>query len=140
MYHDTEWIQMGGRIMILKQIRLSNHAKERLSRLKGKTGIKNWNVLCRWAYCYSLKEKSIPTPENVDGDSNVEMSWYTFAGEYSELYEALIIAWCRKMDISTDNETMAKYVKLHIERGISYLSGTNFIKDLDSLLKLGVMG
>ena len=126
--------------MILKQIRLSNHAKERLSRLKGKTGIKNWNVLCRWAYCYSLKEKSIPTPENVDGDSNVEMSWYTFAGEYSELYEALIIAWCRKMDISTDNETMAKYVKLHIERGISYLSGTNFIKDLDSLLKLGVMG
>ena len=126
--------------MILKQIRLSNHAKERLSRLKGKTGIKNWNVLCRWAYCYSLKENSIPTPENIDGDSNVEMSWYTFAGEYSELYEALIIAWCRKMDISTDNETMAKYIKLHIERGISYLSGTNFIKDLDSLLKLGVMG
>ena len=28
--------------MIVKQIRLSNHAKERLSRLKGKTGIKNW--------------------------------------------------------------------------------------------------
>lgn len=140
MYHDTEGIQMGGRIMILKQIRLSNHAKERLSRLKGKTGIKNWNVLCRWAYCYSLKENTIPTPENIDGDSNVEMSWYTFAGEYSELYEALIIAWCRNMDISTDNETMAKYVKLHIERGISYLSGTNFIKDLDSLLKLGVVG
>lgn len=126
---------MGGRIMILKQIRLSNHAKERLSRLKGKTGIKNWNILCRWAYCYSLKENTIPTPENIDEDSNVEMSWYTFAGEYSELYEALIIAWCRNMDISTDNETLAKYVKLHIERGISYLSGTNFIKDLDSLLK-----
>ena len=36
--------------------------------------------------------------------------------------------------MATDNETMAKYVKLHIERGISYLSGTNFIKDLDSLL------
>ena len=109
---------MGGRAMIVKQIRLSNRAKERLSRLKGKTGIKNWNVLCRWAYC----------------------SWYTFAGEYSDLYEALIIAWCKKMDIPTDNDTMAKYIKMHIERGISYLSGTNFIKELDDLLRLGVVG
>lgn len=126
--------------MIVKQIRLSNRAKERLSRLKGKTGIKNWNVLCRWAYCYSLKENTIPTPENIDADSNVEMSWYTFAGEYSDLYEALIIAWCKKMDISTDNETMAKYIKMHIERGILYLSGTNFIRELDDLLRLGVAG
>ena len=124
--------------MIVKQIRLSNRAKERLSRLKGKTGIKNWNVLCRWAYCYSLKENTIPTPENIDVDSNVEMSWYTFAGEYSDLYEALIITWCQKMDISTDNDTMAKYIKMHIERGISYLSGTNFIRELDDLLRLGV--
>lgn len=126
--------------MIVRQIRLSNRAKERLSRLKGKTGIKNWNVLCRWAYCYSLKENTIPTPENIDADSNVEMSWYTFAGEYSDLYEALIIAWCKKMDIPTDNETMAKYIKMHIERGISYLSGTNFIRELDDLLRLGVAG
>lgn len=126
--------------MIMRQIRLSNRAKERLSRLKGKTGIKNWNVLCRWAYCYSLKENTIPTPENIDGDSNVEMSWYTFAGEYSELYEALIIAWCKKMGIPTDNETIAKYIKMHIERGISYLSGTNFIKELDDLLRLGAAG
>lgn len=126
--------------MIMRQIRLSNRAKERLSRLKGKTGIKNWNVLCRWAYCYSLKENTIPTPENIDADSNVEMSWYTFAGEYSDLYEALIIAWCKKMDIPTDNETMAKYIKMHIERGISYLSGTNFIRDLDDLLRLGAVG
>lgn len=126
--------------MIVRQIRLSNRAKERLSKLKGKTGIKNWNVLCRWAYCYSLKENTIPTPENIDGDSNVEMSWYTFAGEYSDLYEALIIAWCKKMDIPTDNETMAKYIKMHIERGISYLSGTNFIREVDDLLRLGVTG
>lgn len=131
---------MGGRTMIIRQIRLSNRAKERLSRLKGKTGIKNWNVLCRWAYCYSLKENTIPTPENIDADSNVEMSWYTFAGEYSDLYEALIIAWCKKMDIPTDNETMAKYIKMHIERGISYLSGTNFIRGLDDLLRLGATG
>ena len=76
--------------MITKQIKLSNQSKDRLSRLKGKTGIKNWNVLCRWALCYSLGENTMPTDIPVASDSNVEMSWYTFAGEYSELYEAII--------------------------------------------------
>ena len=47
--------------MIIKQVRVSQQAKDQLSRLKGKTGIKNWNVLCRWALCYSLSEKTIPT-------------------------------------------------------------------------------
>ena len=66
--------------MIIKQIRISQTAKEQLSRLKGKTGIKNWNILCRWALCYSLSEGTIPTDLNIIADSNVEMSWYTFGG------------------------------------------------------------
>ena len=123
--------------MIVKQIRLSNTSKDKLARLKGKTGIKNWNVLCRWALCYSLKEGTVPTDIEIVADSNLEMSWYTFGGEHSDLYEALIIAWCKKNGISTDNETLAKYFKLHLERGISYLAGTNVIKDIDDLLLIG---
>ena len=57
--------------MVIKQIRLSNTAKEKLSRLKGKTGIQNWNVLCRWAFCYSLHEGTLPTDVKIDADSNV---------------------------------------------------------------------
>ncbi len=124
--------------MIIKQIKLSSQAKDRLSRLKGKTGIKNWNVLCRWAFCYSLKEKTIPTDIPINSDSNVEMSWYTFAGEYSDVYEALIKAWCIEFNIPTDDDTLVKYFKLHLERGISYLSGTNFIKNIDDLLDLAI--
>ena len=37
--------------MIIKQIKLSNQSKDKLSRLKAKTGIKNWNILWRWALC-----------------------------------------------------------------------------------------
>lgn len=124
--------------MIVKQIKLSNVSKDRLSRLKGKTGIKNWNVLCRWALCYSLSEKTIPTDLSIIADSNVEMSWYTFGGEYSDIYGALMIAWCKKMELPTDEETLSKYFKLHIERGIAHLSGTNFIKNLDDLIHLAV--
>ena len=87
--------------MIMKQVRLSQKAKEQLSRLKGKTGIKNWNILCRWALCYSLSENTIPADVPIVADSNLEMSWFTFGGEYYELYEALVKAWCIKMDLPT---------------------------------------
>ena len=87
-----------------------------------------------------MREGTIPTDIPINSDSNLEMSWYTFAGEYSELYEALMVAWCQKNALSLDNDTVAKYFKLHLERGIAYLSGTNFIKDLNGLLELGVIG
>ncbi len=126
--------------MIIRQVRLSAQAKEKLSRLKGRTGIKNWNVLCRWALCYSLQENTVPTDIPIEADSNVEMSWYTFGGDYSELYEAIIRAWCLTKGLPIDEETIAKYFRLHLERGIAYLSGTNFVKNLDDLLGLAIEG
>lgn len=122
--------------MIVKQIRLSQQSKEKLSRLKGKTGIKNWNILCRWALCYSLAEETIPTDIPIAADSNLEMSWYTFTGEYNEVYESIIKAWCLRMGLPTDEATLAKYFKLNLERGIMHLCGTGFIKSLDDLLAL----
>lgn len=122
--------------MIIKQIRLSNQSKDKLARLKGKTGIKHWNVLCRWAFCYSLSENTVPTDIEIVLDSNLEMSWYTFAGEFSDLYDALLIEWCIEKRIEPTSENLQKYFKLHLERGISYLSGTNFIKELDDLINL----
>ena len=124
--------------MIVKQIRLSTASKEKLSRIKGKTGIKNWNVLCRWAFCFSLHEGTVPTDLPIVADSNVEMSWYTFAGEYSEIYEALMTEWCVEKRIEPTEENLARYFKLHLERGIAYLSGTNYIKSVDDLLNLAL--
>ena len=124
--------------MVVKQIKLSSLSKDKLGRLKGKTGIKNWNILCRWALCYSLGENTMPTDIPINIDSNLEMSWYTFGGEYSEIYDALMIAWCNRMGLPTDEETLAKYFKLHLERGIAHLSGTNFIKNIDDLLNLAL--
>lgn len=123
-------------MMIVKQIKLPVQSKERLSRLKGKTGIQNWNILCRWAFCFSLSEKSIPSDNELPMDSNVEMSWMTFAGENYEIYEALIKARCIQDSLPTDEETLAKYFRLHLNRGISYLAGTNVIRSLEDLVGL----
>lgn len=124
--------------MIVKQIRLSEKSKDKLSRLKGKTGIKNWNVLCRWALCYSLSEKTVPTDLPIAADSNLEMSWFTFTGEYGEIYDALIKAWCIEMGLPTDEDTLTKYFRLNLERGIAHLSGTGFIKSLEDLIAIAV--
>lgn len=124
--------------MIVKQVRLSQQAKDQLSRLKGKTGIKNWNILCRWTLCYSLAEMTLPTDIPIVSDSNLEMSWYTFGGDYYEIYEALVKAWCIRMGLDVDNETVAKYFRLNLERGIAHLCGTGFIKNIDDLLHLAV--
>lgn len=80
--------------MIVKQFKLSQPEKERLIRVKSRTGIQNWNILCRWALCWSLAEPTVPGGVDPLSDSNVEMDWPTFAGEYSEIYEAIIRQRC----------------------------------------------
>ena len=80
--------------MIVKHFKLSQPEKDRLIRIKARTGIQNWNVLCRWALCWSLAEPSVPGGVDPLSDSNGEMDWSTFAGEYSEIYEAIIRQRC----------------------------------------------
>ena len=120
--------------MVIKQIRLSTKAKDSLVKLKAKTGIQNWNVLCRWAFCYSIREGTVPLDLPMNTVSNVEMSWETFGGEYAFLYDALIMNWCRDHNISTNKDSLAKYFRLHLERGISHLAGTGLIRSLDDLV------
>ena len=124
--------------MIVKQITLPNQSKDKLSRLKGKTGIQQWNILCRWALCFSLAEDTMPTDFEAPADSNVEMSWHTFGGDNQEIYDALVRARCVADGLPTDDETLAKYFKLHLNRGIAYLSGTGLIKSIDDLVNLAL--
>ena len=125
---------------LIKQVKISKQSKDHLSRLKGKTGIKNWNILCRWALCYSLSEKTIPTDLPFENEGGVEMSWMTFTGEYYEVYYALVKAWCIEMKLPIDEMTISKYFRLNLERGIAHLCGTGFIKSIEDLLQLALEG
>jgi DNA sulfur modification protein DndE len=120
--------------MIARQIRLSNQAKEQLVRVKARTGIKNWNVLCRWALCLSLAEGTVPPDFDIPADSNVEMSWEVFGGEYQHIYEALIRQQCLHDGLGDDPATLNRYFKAHLHRGISYLASTNFLKSTSDML------
>jgi DNA sulfur modification protein DndE len=122
--------------MSIRQVRLSNQAKEQLIRLKTRTGIQQWNILCRWAVCLSLREGTPPTPIDIPADSNVEMSWQVFGGEHHELYLAILKQRCRSDGLPIDTETLNRQFRLHLHRGIGYLAMPGYIKCIDDLIQL----
>lgn len=122
----------------LERIKLSQTAKEQLTKLKRITKIDQWNILCRWALCRSLAEPSPPSPVPIPADSNVEMNWRTFAGEMSDI---LIIALKQRLlkdGLANDQETLATQFRLHLHRGIAYLAGDTNIKKIEDLIALAL--
>ncbi len=122
--------------MSVKQIRLSSQAKEQLIRLKTRTGIGQWNILCRWAFCLSLSEPTPPTPVEIPADSNVEMTWGVFAGETHEIYLALLLERCARDGLDDSAETLNRQFRLHVHRGIGYLATPNRIRSIGDLVAL----
>ena len=120
--------------MAIEQIKLSQKAKDLLVKLKRHTKIANWNILCRWAFCTSLAEPSIPAPAKIPADSSVEMSWKVFAGQYKDIYMALLKERCVKDKLGTDDEILAMQFRLHLHRGIGYLAAGKKISNISSLV------
>ena len=122
----------------LDRIKLSQTAKEQLSKLKRYTKIDQWNILCRWAFCKSLSESSTPSPVPIPADSNVEMSWRVFGGEMSDILILALKQRCHQDGLGTDKETLANQFRLHLHRGIGYLAGDPNIKKIEHLIEVAV--
>lgn len=123
---------------MIETVRVSEKGKVQLITLKRRTGIQNWNVLCRWALCSSLAEKSEPPNEDIPSDSSIEMTWKTFTGGEEELYLALIKLRANNAKIAIEKETLNKYFRLHLHRGISYLTGNQKMNKIEDLVRLAL--
>lgn len=121
--------------MSIKQVRVSSQAKDQLSRLKAKTGIQHWNILCRWSFCISLRQPTPPTPIDAPADSNVEMTWQTFGGDAHELFLAVLKERCVRDGLGCSDEVIAKQFRLHLHRGLSYLATPHAIRSIADLVK-----
>ncbi len=122
--------------MSIKQVKLATQAKEQLMRLKTRTGIPHWNVLCRWAFCLSLRQASPPAPLDIPTDSNVEMTWQVFGGDAHELYLALLKERCERDGLGCSDDVLARQFRLHLHRGIGYLAAPQSIRSIVDLIKL----
>ena len=123
---------------MIETVRVSEKAKVQLITLKRRTGIQNWNTLCRWAFCYSLAEKSDPPNEDIPSDSSIEMTWKTFTGGEEELYLGLIKLRASKAGVNIEKESINKYFRLHLHRGISYLVGNPKMNKIEDLIRLAL--
>lgn len=122
--------------MTIDNIRVTQQARDQLITLKRRTGIGQWNVLCRWALCRSLAEPATPPNVKLVLDSNVEMTWRTFAGDQGEIYWGLLRMRAHRDGLELDEETLAQQFRLHLHRGIGYLVGDSTLKDLTALARM----
>ena len=120
----------------LERIRLSQKDKDALIALKRRTGIGQWNILCRWALLLSLAEPKVPKSKEIVADSNIEMGWKTFGGEYDQLLLHLLAERCLADGLPADAKSLVRHFKLHLHRGIGYLSAKGKVSDICGLLEL----
>lgn len=124
---------------MIETIKLSERAKNQLVTLKRKTGITNWNVLCRWGFCVSLGEPSIPpTEKNLKLNSSIEMTWKIFGGKHADLYFALLVERCKQDGFKLTKKNLNEQFKLHLHRGIAYLANNSKLNNIADMLALSI--
>ena len=125
---------------MIDTIRLGGRARNQLISLKRKTGIENWNILCRWAFTLSINEESRPRSVDQPLDGGIEMTWHTFAGEYDAIYEALLLQRCANDGIDVTPSELSKQLRQHLYRGIGYLAAGKRINNIADLALLETHG
>ncbi len=97
-------------------------------------------VLCKLAIALSLRaDEKLKSDNFKTNNDGLELNRQTIAGEYDELFKALIISY-EGANLS-DEEYFPKYVKAHIDRGSQLLyseykyANTNFYQHLLELDK-----
>jgi len=119
----------------IETIRISKQGRDQLIKLRRQTGIEHWNVLCRWAFCVSIKEKSSPPAISQKLDGGVEMTWKVFSGEMSEVFSALTWLKVRQDGYPVSADGASSCLRAHLHRGLAYLASgkdTRSISDFET--------
>jgi DNA sulfur modification protein DndE len=115
-------------------LRTSANVRNSLTRIKTITGIPNWNIICRWAFCLSLKQTSLPreVDEKLDG---IEIDYDILVGKNKSIYTQLLINNLISHKVEIDRKNLTKYLYAHVNRGVNIIY-TNKLKDISGLFKL----
>ena len=121
--------------MQLNRIQISEDSRNKLSILKRRTGLLP-NVLSRIGLMLSLAETNEP---GIDADptDGSEFNRFTLMGEWDSLIVALLEerGIANGMIKDKDNDTLVKYFRAHLNRGVLLLySRVKGLEDLANLL------
>ena len=86
--------------------------------LKNRTGL-SINILARYAFCLSLKDQSIPNPDEFD-EKGMEILPSVLFGEHENIYMALILDRLKKDNMDPELY-LQKMTRAHLNRGSAML-------------------
>ncbi len=115
-------------------IRLGKQARDQLIKIKRNTGIENWNVICRWALCVSLREPTPPPVVKASSDDGVEMTWKVFGGESANYFSALLLNSRRHEDKGAASLDDSALIHAHIRRGLGFLASGADTRSIELLV------
>lgn len=118
--------------MQLNRIHISEDSRNKLRTLKGRTGLLP-NVLSRIGLMLSLAEPNEPELD-VDASDGSEFNRFTLMGEWDPLIVALLEERGIDNGMCEDNDTLVRYFRAHLNRGVRLLYGR--VKGLTDLLNL----
>ena len=126
---------------MLDTVRITEGDADLLVRLKRSTGIKNWNVLCRWAFCLSLRDSDRPQVDPRGSWSSIEMTWKVFGGAYATVYWAALrqrfFEDRKDSDDSLSEQDLEREFYRHLHRGIGHLANIAQRPSLSDVVELG---
>lgn len=104
--------------MKLTRLRVGEEASQRLSLLKGRTGLTP-NILCRIGFCLSITDPSVPNLADYAPESDREIDRHTLTGPWDSLFVAMLRERCHQDGLG--EERLADQFKAHVNRGVLLL-------------------
>ena len=118
---------------MIEKVRLSYKEKQSIAKMKGHTGLDNWNIFARWAFCYSLSLNEEVT-FTEDDKLDIEMTWMVFAGKNFKIYQDLLIQECERLNLEVTKSNISRVLRFHLRNGVNKMFGQ--IKSLEDFVKL----
>ena len=119
--------------MQFSRYRFSVRTQNLYGQLKHKTGL-GINVLARYGLCLSLKDPSIPNPEEFD-ENGMEILPGILFGEHENIYMALMLDRLYK-DSLDPNEYLHRMTRAHLNRGAAALyPRIHDLSDFDGIIQ-----
>ena len=76
----------------------------------------------------------MPAQVKMASDSNIEMSWKVFGGQYADIYSLILKERCVQDGLGTYPETLRQQFRLHLNRGTAYLAGNRNLRSVIDLV------
>ena len=121
---------------MIESIRFTESEKEMLSRVKRKTGIASWNVLCRWAYLIGLSQEKASSIASEGKRDAIEIRWDTFVGRNSTIYTAITRLQYAKELNNIEGISVFDFVHKKLSTGIRVLSRSSAQDDFQCFSRI----